>query len=437
MVSIVELQERLHTSLGRKRKKVAIGLHDFDSVETPFRYKAYGPEEVSFVPLGGSEETTLGQILREHEKGREYAWILEGKDLLPLILDEGDQVLSFPPIINGNVTVLTPETENIFVDVTGTDFQAVSSALTIIMTAMAERGGQMKSVTIIYPDRAIETPELTPLTRDVSLARTNDLLGLNLSSKEAVTSLRRMRVGATAKGDSIRVEIPAYRTDIMHEVDLIEEIAIGYGFEKIEPRLPEWMTMGRVSALNEFTSVLRGILIGHGFQEVRTLTFQNSKLGYIADHGPLDIANPISSDLDVVRSSLLPSVLEILRLNRRRELPQRLFEIDDVVLKGRNRRRLGGAVIHPKANFTEVKGLVQGILRDLSLGMDVGEERSQNFLEGRCAGPIVDGRGVGILGELKPEVILSYELANPVVAFELDVERIFEILREGESEGRE
>ncbi len=429
VVSIVELQERLHTGLGRRRKKVAIGLHDFDRVETPLRYQAFGPEDVSFVPLGGEEEMTLGRILKEHEKGREYGWILEGKDLLPLILDEKDRVLSFPPIINGTVTALTPETTNIFVDVTGTDFQAVSSALNILMTAMAERGGQLYSVTVIYPDRALETPDLTPTTRKVSLQRANQLLGLKLSSKEAVACLRRMRLDAEAKRDHIQVGIPAYRTDILHEVDLIEDLAVGYGFERFEPVTPKWMTPGEASGLNEFTEVLRQTVVGHGFQEVRTLTFQDSEVGFSSGQKPLPLLNPITSDLTIIRSSLLPSILEILRLNRHRELPQRFFEVDDVVLEGRNRRHVGGAVIHPKAGFTEIKGLVQGVLRDLGLVADIEEEEDANFLEGRCARPVVDGRHLGLLGELKPEVVVSYELANPVTVFELDAGAIFELLR--------
>jgi phenylalanyl-tRNA synthetase beta chain len=429
VASIVELQERLHTGLGRKRKKVAIGLHDFDRVDPPFLYKAFGHEERSFVPLGGTEEMTLGEILRDHEKGREYGWILEGKELLPLILDSEERVLSFPPIINGNVTVLTPGTTNIFVDVTGTDFQAVSSALNIILTAMAERGGEIRSVTTIYADRAVETPDLTPRKKELSLKRTNSLLGLSLSPSEAVACLRRMRMDAEARGDTLVLQIPAYRTDILHEVDLMEDVAIGYGFEKVEPLLPRHITLGMAAELNEFTEVLRQILVGHGLQEVRTLTFHDSDVPYKPREQPLHLLNPITTDLVVVRSGLLASILEILRLNRHRELPQRIFEIDDVVLGGLNRRCVAGALIHPKASFTEVKGLMQGVLRDLGLSMDVEEEEDENFLEGRCARTVVDGKPLGLFGELRPDVITSYELGYPVAAFELDAQAIFELLR--------
>lgn len=429
VTSIVELQERLHTTLGRKRKKVAIGLHDFDAVEGPFRYRAFEPDEARFVPLGSTAEMSLGEILQRHEKGREYAWILEGKKRLPLILDAEDRVLSFPPIINGQVTALRPETTNVFIDVTGTDLVAVQGALAILITAMAERGGDVRSVTVMYPEEALETPDLSPAVREMSLARANELLGLNLSARAAVAALKRMRLGAQSQKGEIRVEVPAYRTDVMHEVDLIEDMAIGYGLPKFEPVVSRAMTMGEAAALSEFTEVLRQVLVGQGLQEVRTLTFQDSAGAYRPRQPRLRLANPISSDLTVVRSSLVPSLLEILRLNRHRELPQKIFEIDDVVLEGGNQRRVSGALTHPKAGFTEVKGLVLGILRDLGLEGDVEEEEDENLLPGRAARPVVDGRGLGLLGELKPEVITAYELSNPVAIFELDAGALHSLLQ--------
>ncbi|MCJ2532073.1 MAG: phenylalanine--tRNA ligase subunit beta, partial [Candidatus Thermoplasmatota archaeon] len=322
----------------------------------------------------------------------------------------------------------TPETRNVFIDVTGTDLAAVQGALAILITAMAERGGSMRSVTVMYPEEALETPDLTPATRELSLARANELLGLRLSARAAVAALKRMRLGARSQKGVIRVEIPAYRTDVMHEVDLMEDLAIGHGLLQFEPIVSRAMTMGEAAAVNEFTEGLRQVLVGQGLQEVRTLTFQDSEGAYRPRRPRLRLANPITSDLTVVRSSLLPSLLEILRLNRHRELPQRIFEIDDVVLEGRNQRRVSGALIHPKAGFTEVKGLVLGILRDLGLEGDVEEEEDENLLPGRGARPVVNGQGLGLLGELKPEVITAYELANPVAVFELDAGALHTLL---------
>ncbi len=286
----------------------------------------------------------------------------------------------------------------------------------------------MRSVTVMYPEEALETPDLTPAARELSLARANELLGLSLSARAAVAALKRMRLGARSQKGVIQVEIPAYRTDVMHEVDLIEDLAIGHGLLQFEPVVSRAMTMGEAAAVNEFTEGLRQVLVGQGLQEVRTLTFQDSEGAYRPRRPRLRLANPITSDLTVIRSSLLPSLLEILRLNRHRELPQRIFEIDDVVLEGRNQRRVSGALIHPKAGFTEVKGLVLGILRDLGLEGDVEEEDDENLLPGRGARPVVNGQDLGLLGELKPEVITAYELANPVAVFELDAGALHTLL---------
>lgn len=430
VVSLVDLQEKLHVGLGRRRRKVAIGLHDADTVEPPFRYKAFPPDAVRFVPLGGSREMSLGEILRDHEKGREFGPILEGKPLLPVILDREERVLSFPPVINGVVTALTPETENLFIDVTGTDAVAVHSALNVLMTALAERGGRLASVTLMRPDEATDTPDLTPQAWEVSLKRTNALLGLSLARKEAVAALRRMRLDATGRGDRIAVSVPAYRTDILHEVDLIEDVAIGYGFHRIEPTLPRHMTLGLALPLNEFTRAMRHILLGHGLQEARTLTFQDASSPYRPPHDAVELVNPLASDLGEVRASLLPSLLEVLRLNRRRELPQRFFEVDDAVRDGVNRRYAAGVVVHPKAGFTEVKGLVQGILRDVGLPLEVEDEEDPNFLEGRCARAVAKGEPLGLLGEVHPKLVVAYELGNPVVAFELDLEAAFSLVHE-------
>lgn len=425
LVSLVDLQERLHTTLGRRRRRVAIGLHDFDPVEPPLRYLAVGPKAKRFVPLGGQTEMSLAQILQTHEKGREYAWILEGQKRLPLILDDHEAVLSFPPIINGTVTALTPDTTHLFLDVTGTEFRAVSAALNIMMTALADRGGTLQSVTVIREKEALETPDLTPMTQELSLPRANALLGLEIRPAEAVKSLRRMRLGAKAKGDALTVRIPGYRTEFLHEVDLIEDLAIGYGYDRFEPRLPREMTLGRAVPLNDFTEVVREVCLGHGLQEIRTATFQSSHAPYQTPGPPTVLANPLSTEFDTVRGSLLPSALEILRLNRRRDLPQRFFEVDDVVREGRNQRRLAGVVTHPKAGFTEVKGLVLGLCRDLGVPVDVTEAEDPNFIPGRCATPHHDGDPLGILGEVHPEVIVGYDLQNPVVAFELDVEALW------------
>ncbi len=147
--SIMDMQEKLHLTHGRNRMKVAIGIHDLDMVTPPFTYKAVDPDSVSFVPLDMDKELTLQKILAQHPKGRDYAWCLEGKKKYPLFCDAKGQVLSFPPIINGELTKLTERTKNLFLDLTGTDQKAVDQALAIVSCALADRGGKLESVKIV------------------------------------------------------------------------------------------------------------------------------------------------------------------------------------------------------------------------------------------------------------------------------------------------
>src|SRR2546425_11510130 len=145
-----------------------------DKVTPPYTYKAVLPPDVRFTPLGMAQEMDLLEILTKHEKGREYAHLVASQPVFPIITDARGQVLSFPPVINGIVTQLTPYPQNLFIDVTGTDLEAVSGCLAILSTALAERGGRIQTVRTKYPDRTLETPDLSPRPHAVRLDRRSE-----------------------------------------------------------------------------------------------------------------------------------------------------------------------------------------------------------------------------------------------------------------------
>ncbi len=419
VASLVDLQEKLHLTLGRRRRKVAIGIHDLDKVAPPFTYRAVDPHAVKFPPLGRAELMDLQEILDTHEKGKEYAPILAGKPLYPIITDANGVVLSFPPIINGVVTQLTPSTRNLFIDVTGTDLAAVSSALTILCTALAERGGTIERVATVYADRRLRTPDLETKIRIVDAGKASGLLGMNVTADEAVELLRRMRYDAHAQGTKVAVEIPAYRVDVLHDWDIYEDIGIAYGFDRIPLDLPRRQTIGDPLPMSEFSDALRDLLIGYGYVEVMGLASSSPKEP-VESPPRVAIENPVGEEFSVVRSSLLGGLMTILRLNKHRELPQRVFEVGEVVVAGGNVRRVAAASIHPKASFTEMKSLVQSLLRDVGKGCEVEPAQDGNFIPGRCAAVLADGTRVGVFGEIHPRLIEAYELAHPVAAFEVD-----------------
>ena len=421
--SLVDLQEKLHLTLGRRRRKVAIGIHDLDKVTPPFTYKAVPPRSLRFIPLGMAEEMDLLDIVTRHEKGREYGGIVAGKPLFPVITDSRGVVLSFPPVINGITTALTPETRNLFIDVTGTDLAAVSGALSILSTSLAERGGKIRTVSTAYADRTLVTPDLAPRALSLDLARAKELLGLPVEAPEAVELLRRMRYDAQADGRAIHVLAPAYRMDLLHEHDVAEDLAIAWGYDRYPRGLPRRQTIGMPHPLNEFSDALRVLMIGYGYQEIMSLTVASANEPFTTPSRVV-IENAVAEDMTTVRSSLVPSLVNMLRLNKHRELPQRIFEVADVVREARNLRHLAGAAIHHKASFTEAKSLVLSLMRDVGVIAEVAAIEDPDFIPGRAAAVILDGKGIGNFGEVHPRILEAYTLVQPALAFELDVEAL-------------
>jgi len=433
--SIMGIQEKLHLTLGRKRVKVAIGVHDFDQVVPPFTYKAIDPEGITFIPLFKDEEMDLSEILRKHEKGIEYAFTLDGYSLYPIIIDQNWDVLSFPPIINGELTAVTESTTNIFLDVTGYDKNTVYFALNIISTMLAERGGQIYTVEVRYPDHTEILPDLEPVKMTLDKEYTNHLLGTDISTDDISRYLGRMGYDTEPlpdrEEDEIEVSIPAYRTDILHPVDLVEDVAIGYGYDNFSDLLPETMTFGKIRKLEEICENIRSFFVGQGYLEVMTLALSNDddqfkKMGMDVGERVI-IHNPISKEHTNLRVSLLPLLLNTLKANLHRDLPQRIFEVGDVIIKGKNVRKMAGVAIHRKASFTEIKGLVKSFLESQGLEeYDVVPVKHPSFIEGRAGELILNGRKAGVFGELHPRTITRFSLSNPIVALEFDIGTLFD-----------
>ena len=389
--SLMELQEKLHLGLGRNRKKLAIGVHNFEPVEPPFEYKAVDPDTVQFVPLNKVESMTMSEILRNHEKGIDFAHLLKDFEEHPLIVDKNDNVLSYPPIINGSLTEVTPFTKDLFIDVTGTDKKVVRYALNIVASALSERGGEIYSTEIIDSDKQDITPDFEPIKRKLSIEYTNKILGTTMNADEIIKCLKKMGHDAKKINDNfIEVEIPAFRADILHEIDLVEDVSIGYGYDKFETSLPKSLTFGKMLEDENFKKNLRNIMIGLGFNEVTTFTISNKKdefekLG-LKEKEIAEIKNPIGEEYSCLRNNLLSSLLKILRENRHHSLPQDIFEVGKIVNENfENKDQLGFVKISAKANFTECKSIIDAIFREIGVTYNIKNYDHPAFVKGRCA----------------------------------------------------
>jgi phenylalanyl-tRNA synthetase beta chain len=425
--SLMDLQEDLHWGLGRNRKKVSVGVHDLSNVKPPFRYMAVEPD-FEFVPLDYTEKMSMTEILERHPKGTRFAHLVRGFEKYPIILDANDNVLSFPPIINGTLTSVTENTTDLFIDVTGLG-EAVYTTLNIVVTALAERGGKVEFVKVIKPDgKETFLPDLKPNTRFLTRAEVKALLGMDLPLEEIVKQLERMRFGAKAiDEETVEVRVPAYRADILHNYDLIEDIAKGYGYENIKIRIPKTYTTGEAHPISLLRSSINEIMIGLGYYEVMPFTLTSEKINFDnmrrqRTKNVTCVLHPISEDQTMLRTTLLPNLLEILALNQHRELPQRIFEFGEIVSEGSTGQHLAAVSIHPQANFTEIYEILDAVLRETMLPYEVKESEDPAFLEGRRADVYVKGKKLGVFGELHPEVINNFTLGYAVVGFELDLD---------------
>jgi phenylalanyl-tRNA synthetase beta chain len=423
--SLMQLQELIDLSLGRDRRKVAIGVHNLDKIKPPLHYKDVSPDSVSFIPLNSSEEMNLSQVLDSHPKGMGYRHLLSGHRKYPVIMDT-EGVISFPPVINSERTRVTEKTKNLFFDLTGTDKTAINYSLNIMMTALAMRGGKMEAVRI----NNTKTPHLRPRPVKLDIELTKRLLGLNLKDSEVKSLLERMCYGANIKEDIVYV--PPYRFDILHPVDIIEDIAIAYGYNNFEPEIPNHPTLGAPLPIEEYSNTIRQVMTGLGFQETINYTLTSkekltSKTG--TKEAFIEISNPVTSEYSVCRDRLLPSLLQNLVSNKHRRFPQKIFEISDAVLpdeksetNARNNRNLAAVVSHSSTGLSEILSILNALKENLTLSWKLTPLKHPTFIPGRCASIVLGRKTIGLLGEIHPSVLENFDIKTPVSAFELDVE---------------
>jgi phenylalanyl-tRNA synthetase beta chain len=425
---LISMQEDLHNGIGRKRKKAAIGLHNLDTIKPPLHYKGV-PDSFQFVPLGAAKKMSVREILRETDTGVAYGPILAGATAFPMLYDSMDTVLSFPPIINGSATKVDTNTKNLFVDVTSTEERVGGEALAIICTALADAGGKIESVRVDYRDSSRITPELSPteMTFDGKLAR--KMTGMDLTPSEMEDCLAKSRIGLNGAGNAL---IPRYRVDILHPVDLAEEVAIGYGLDRITPLYPASKEPGRLARANSALDRVSETVAMAGFIETMNYDLADAVSLYEKFSRPADslieVENPRTLEHHILRDSILPSLMTTLARNVKAAYPQRIFEVGRVFTRGDSgiveSPHLAAIVAHSSSSFSEAKMYVEAVVREhLGTGMETRVAQHWAFADGRCAEVIVDGTAIGHVGELKPSAVASFGLDVPVAGFEVDLSR--------------
>jgi phenylalanyl-tRNA synthetase beta chain len=423
----------LTDTFGKKRKEAAIGVYDFDKIKWPITYTTFKPESLSFQPLGTSEMLNLKQILEKHEKGKEFGHLLKAYKEYPVFIDADKQVLSMPPIINSEYSgKVTKDTKNVFIEVSGFDFEKVSFILNIIASALAERKGTIYSVNLQGLNKT--TPEFKSRIKKIKIQDINSLLGIKLTAREINELLYKQRFYSKQDPkdkDLLIVEIPFFRKDIIHENDLIEEIAISYGYNNLEPIEPKIYTQGSILEETQTNNDLSEKLIGLEFQEILSFMLTNEKeqfdnMALNESKEIIKIKNPLSETFTCLRHSLLPSSLKFLSNNIDKDFPQKIFEIGKIVVtdqkkenKSREENRLCLTISHSKANFTEIQEILNYLIKEK---VQLKPKDLPSFISGRCAEIIINKKSIGIIGEIHPKVLSKWKLRMPAVSLEINLD---------------
>ncbi len=458
---IIRVQEKLHSTLCRNREVAAIGIYPYSEITPPITYRAEPPKEIRFVPLGDTEERTGDEILSVHPTGIEYAHLLEGVDRFPVLRDAKGRVLSMPPIINsetsGRVTV---DTREFFVEVTGTRKVIVNYVLNILATMFIDMGGEVYSVDVLYEGSSDQgkwtTPDLSYRELTVDVDYINRILGSNLSVDEVRGSLIRMGyLIVSTEPERITVGIPPYRTDVLHVIDVVDDVGRAVSYDRLTPTLKPVFTIGGIFEDEKVVDRVREVLIGLSYVEVFTLgltseyeQFQLMNLDkdrtertdkgvwYDGILGYVKVNKAKARDVDMLRYWLFPELLKSLRVNRERPYPIKMFEVSDVVrLRSSenqddprapeppyvNHKHLCVVLSDNSVTYTDIKQVLDRVFESLGYKVETQPYDHPSFIPGRCAEVVLNGKGIGIIGEVHPKVISGFDLTAPVVGFEVDL----------------
>ncbi|NTV22960.1 MAG: phenylalanine--tRNA ligase subunit beta [Nanoarchaeota archaeon] len=424
---IIQVQEKLHITFCRKRKKAAIGIYPLEKIKMPITFTAKKPEDIKFRPLEANREMAANEILEQHPTGKEYAHLVKGLKKYAVFQDANSEILSFTPIINSHKTgKVTDATKEVFIEVSGPSLHTNEYVLNILTCALADMGAQIYSMEVVYPDKTITTPNLSPREVDYSLDFLNKTLGISLNHKEFKENMEKMGFGV----EKDKVLVPCYRPDIIHQVDLAEDLAIAYGYETFIPELPKKATPGEEDAIEKFRKKVSILLAGLNMLETSSYHISNKDLQLkkmlLKEKDYVELANSKSEDYTLMRYSMLASLMQILGENTHNEYPQDLYEMgyifrqDDAEETGvREDLVLSIVKCGPDAEYTKIRQVLDYLFTSLDMKYEVKEASHPSYMEGRCAKIIVGGKDIGYLGELNPQVLENFGVSMPAAGMEI------------------
>jgi phenylalanyl-tRNA synthetase beta chain len=432
--SHMQLQDKLSTTHCRRRKKAGMGVYDLSKIKFPIKFKSIGPDD-KFTPLLFDKEMRVKEIIEEHAKGKEYAHLVKDLKRYPAFVDADGKIMGMPPITQADFSKVTENTKDILVEVTGEDWKVMIQLLNILVCNWVARGAEIYSVQIEFPYKTpagqnVVTPNLEPSKMDLKIDEANKLLGLDLKGKEIMELLEKMRYSATVHGNKISVEVPAYRTDVLHAADLIEDVAIAYGYENFEAEIPKVATISEEHPKSLFAKKVAETAVGLGLLECVNYHLSNCDVLFkkmnLKEENVVKAINAVNIEYDTVRNAFIPMLMKVLGENKHYEYPQKLFEMGEVLsAKGNDIvENLNFAIVsaHTGADFTEIRSMTEALLEAIGYKPEFKPIKHPSFIDGRVSEINVKGKVVGVLGEIHPQVLNNFEVEQSTAAMEINLD---------------
>lgn len=492
---VILVQEKLHVTFGKNREKIAIGIYPLDKIRLPIRYLAKDPKEIVFQPLGEGRKMNAIEILENTSKGREFAHLLKGKKRYPVFIDSNDQILSMPPIINSDVTGKIEETTTeVFIECSGFDLKSVIDGINILSCFFIDLNAEVYSIELNYPKEYFDdikdflkrrsknnkekeemknivlskdssegvirvfTPDLEPKKMKLDLDYVKKYIGIDIKKEDIKGSLKKMNLYYD-ENESI-VLIPRYRVDVLHQIDIVEDVAIGYGYDNISSSFNHVFTIAEESSKEKFYKKLRETFIANEFIEVKNYhlnSIENETVNINNKRSPVILKNSLTQEFSVLRMSLISSLLKTLSKNKHNEYPQRIFEIGTVFIPKNDKNkssykekiveedRLSCLICDKDSNYTKIKQVLLNFARDFKLSLVFDEPNYKknpedslfcvdSFVKGRVANVFLKKSNdkiehIGIVGEVNPEVIINFDLDMPVSLFEIKLKSLIDLFK--------
>lgn len=417
---IVQLQEKLGNTMGRKIKKLGIGFYPLQTIEFPITYTTRKPQEIKYRPLGFDKEVSAQEILKTHKKGEQHGHIIEKFDEYPVFLDNKKRVMCLIPIVNSAETgKVDTNTKDVFVEVTGIEFESINHALNIICCSLADMGGEIYQVKTEYigDKKQVVTPNLEEREMNYDIKKAEKILGMKVSEEEAEKLLKKMGY----KYKNKKIAIPPYRADILGEIDITEDLAIAIGYNNIKPTMPNFFTSGKkIEKEDKYHATLRGL----GFLETKTFILTNERKIEDIEHKEkiVEIANQSNEEFTIVRPNLIASILETFEINKTKGLPQRIYEIGETHDGKTNRKKLIFGIMDNKIEFSNFRGYLQTIAREVGFEFELKPTARSPFENEICAEIHIDKENRGIVGKISSDATTKRKIDFQIMVCELDLE---------------